>query len=252
MTEYPKFLENFTCAGDRCLEYYCPGEAEGTAEADHVRTVSDYPYSEHKIGDYLQKDLSLSCMEVGNLFFAPGLDMTTVSSEPGSTGDELLDMYRMLRDQLVATALDPNSPLDDLFAIEETPNELWELMDSLEVQTEDWAKAVHAVKLLLSRPDYHSAELLFKEQQADQLERWFRKLGAYFFFRYTLDAYRDGDLSMERVLTLRSLKFLYLMCFARWSKRGHPVTVYDMIDLAHVFSNNIERSPKNLTILKNS
>ncbi len=249
MREYPQYAERFTCAGENCLEYHCPGKDPGLNDG-MTHLVTNFPQSVLTIGNYEQMDLSLSCMEVGHLFFGPNVSFSVAGDTDLSTGDAQLDDLRDIRDQLVSTALDPQSPLEDLFALDETNHQLLDRMDSMEVLSEDWAKAVHAVKLLLRRPDYYSAQVFFKEQQGDLINQWFRRLGAYFFFRYTLDAYQDGDVAIERLLTLRSLKFLYLMCFARWSKRGHPITVYDMIDLAHVYSHNVEQSAKNLAILK--
>lgn len=250
MKEYPKYIEQFVCSKDRCLEYHCPGDTIDSKE-DTLHKMTAYPKSTLTVKDYVQEDLSLSCMDVGTLFFGPNMNMKTVS-ETGETftGDDVLDMYRGLRDQLVETVLDPGSPLEDLFDWNETDDEIIALMESMEVRSEDWEKALHAVKLLKTRKDYISAETLFKEQQMPFIDPWFRKLGAYFFFRYTVDAYFDGDMAMERALVFRSLKFLYLMCFARWSKRGHPLSMYDMIDLAHVYSYNIEHSAENLKKVK--
>ncbi|HPZ00992.1 MAG TPA: hypothetical protein PLS28_05940, partial [Clostridiales bacterium] len=153
MREYPSFFTHFVCAGEDCLEYHCPG-TDLVSGSIANRLVNQYPRTALTIGQYEQLDLSLSCMEVGHLLFQKEASFQTEGDVALSSGDKTVDELRELRDQLVSTALNPDSPLEDLFALQETNLQLLERMDSMEVLTEDWAKAVHAVKLLLRRPDF--------------------------------------------------------------------------------------------------
>lgn len=84
----------------------------------------------------------------------------------------------------------------------------------------------------------------------DMMDVWFRKITVYFLFRYTLDAYADGSFDPEFRLINRSLRFLEYLCLARARNQGHPMTVEDMIDVAHLYSRQVEHSEEIVAALK--
>ena len=113
-------------------------------------------------------------------------------------------------------------------------------------------KTIEALRLLRESPEYQA---------------WFTRLAMYFWFRYLLDgvqqAYEEDmtDLNIApgfRMLA-RSLRTLELMCVARiretcgsaWPETLSSVfRVEDMMDVAHIFSKEVEHDAENLEILQ--
>ena len=90
----------------------------------------------------------------------------------------------------------------------------------------------------------------FERLHEDCLPGWFTKLCVYFVFRYTLDIYSDGDPAGVFRYIDRSLRFLWMMCLAEWNAAGRKLTIEDMIDLAHLYSRQVEHCEENVAILK--
>ena len=90
----------------------------------------------------------------------------------------------------------------------------------------------------------------FEKLHKDCLPAWFTKLCVYFVFRYTLDIYTDGDAAGVFRYIDRSLRFLWLMCWSEWSDTGRKLTMEDMIDLAHLYSRQVEHCEENVAVLK--
>ena len=90
----------------------------------------------------------------------------------------------------------------------------------------------------------------FERLHEDCLPGWFTKLCVYFVFRYTLDTYSDGDAAGVFRYIDRSLRFLWMMCLAEWNAAGRKLSIEDMIDLAHLYSRQVEHSEENVAILK--
>ena len=126
----------------------------------------------------------------------------------------------------------------------------------------------------------------FENATEGHLGIWFEKLACYFLFRYVTDAYfqerdekmcdvkeRDEKKCDEKAhsqkrhderekaprhagvaasirLAARSICFLYLMCVSRYLKNEKHFSIDDIIDLAHLYSKEVEHSDWNVDFLK--
>jgi lysine-N-methylase len=88
------------------------------------------------------------------------------------------------------------------------------------------------------------------EKNFVEMNNWFRKLAVYFIFRYTLDVYKDRDIDYEFRFINRSLRFLELMCKTRMEEENRSLSVEDIIDIAHIYSRQVEHSEEIVEALK--
>ena len=87
------------------------------------------------------------------------------------------------------------------------------------------------------------------QEEAAQLDRWFTKLAVYFTYRYFIDTCIDGDIEIELCLVHRSLMMILLMLYSCWTEQ-QQIDVSDIIDVAHLFSKEVEHDEGNVHLLK--
>lgn len=238
---------------------------------DALSMVCDeYPRYFNEIGDYQQMDMSLSCMEFGRIFFHHG-DMVLKRAEDDTAGRGTADNERLLsildvRDEMIGQMQSLKLPwkqalislertyADDADALlQETDETVWMMMRSQEMLDGKTKEAFEAAGREIRGRGHVTWGGSAAEAQASTdsaPDGWFRKLTVYFLFRYTLDAYKDGNFDPEFRLINRSLRFLEMLCRAREHSRGHEMTVEDMIDVAHIYSRQVEHSEEIVAALK--
>ncbi len=128
----------------------------------------------------------------------------------------------------------------------ETDEALLKVMGELELLDASWKEWLTGSGRMLRSGTVR--EDCFGPMQAEA-EAWFARLASYFLFRYSIDAFRDHDEAMEFRLLQRSLRFLFLMCALRVREKG-SFTREDMIDLAHIYSRQVEHSEENAERIK--
>lgn len=77
----------------------------------------------------------------------------------------------------------------------------------------------------------------------------FRKLSVYFLFRYFIDAFYDNSIADILRLLIRALYSMELMGAVRLMEKG-SFCIGDMIDIAHLFSKEVEHSEENINLFK--
>lgn len=231
------------------------------------RVCAEYPRYYRELGEYEQIDISLSCPHAASVFFADKgpvtwkrLDSHEAESEDPELADrraELLDLrdaaigilqggtsVPLLRDRL--REIESRCPQ----VLDEPAGDIVTVLKGLEVMDERWDKVMEHLTV---RPGLEALEWFeteFADVRRDSLERWFTKLAVYFVYRYTLDAYEDGDIAAEFRLLNRSLRCVMAMCVSRWAEEDRHFTVEDMADVAHLYSREIEHSEVNLAKMK--
>nr|WP_027871439.1 flagellin lysine-N-methylase [[Eubacterium] cellulosolvens] len=281
---------------------------------DAISMVCDeYPRYFVTVGDYEQMDMSLSCMELGRLFFA-GEKMElrreedAIRREEDDVDEERLRRILACRDRAIA-------------ALQDRPSDArpgsWRKI--IEEAVRDWTGTDDDSKGIVDQKDREELEVLFAESDAEihrrmtelepldaswprlladvnatinlsermgvkasagtgagctgegdgvalqgmepkcsvrtaayeeQWNRWFTRLSVYFLFRYTIDAYYDGTVVNAVRMMCRSLRFIERMAETRERQKGTPLTVEDMVDLAHIYSRQVEHSEENVDALK--
>lgn len=283
------------------------------------QVCTEYPRYFLEEGDFEQIDMSLSCMELGRIFFegtdpieyireetpdepgyvesceptqeGTGGNVCDEQSGPQGAGDNVCDVpgdsSRLadnslprhildIRDDCIGIMEDRELPLAKRFreVIRLYGPEKWRgkdlltvtdlssliiLMEKLEILDDRWTDELQEVRKMNTKgPDLLSMKEELESATDGRFEIWFEKLGCYFLFRYVTDAYftarqtpaADSAVSASVIFCARSIYFLYAMCAARYSAFG-KLDVSGMIDLAHLYSKQVEHSDENVDFLKN-
>ena len=309
------------CEGGRCpflnRENLCDIITQ-LGEESLAQVCMEYPRYFLEKGDYEQIDLSLSCMELGRIFFEDPDPIEYIREEmpdadadanpiPDTALNGRLVHVLDIRDDCIAILEDRRRTLADRFlevlhlygpgschnespGMQTSPNHtdcagdqadgirltrlpaLFEQMSRLEVLDSRWTDLLTEMRLQFSEypdgslPDVTIAEFVRQPllwQELSQCARgklavWFEKLGCYFCFRYITDScfqparHTGAGITAPAIhFCAKSVCFLYLMCISRYLKSGKHFGIQDMIDLAHLYSREVEHSDENVEYLKN-
>ncbi len=240
---------------------------------------TEYPRFFLEAGDYQQIDLSLSCMELGRIFFED-TDVIQYEREEDVLSDEPLEGEEMeafqailaRRDDMIRILQDRqrNLPdrITDVIKIAELPNllpegnqitseylqdfdiQMFSKMDALDVIDHRWTQIYDGVKKYYDR--ILQTEGDFLRHVGDVYDIRMERLACYFVFRYVADGYYAmDDLGQGAVMfAVNAIRFIHLDCIRRYLDNGSIFTVEDMIDSAHMYSKEVEHDEDNVEIMK--
>lgn len=239
---------------------------------DRLCTVcQEYPRYYVEVGDYTQEDMSLSCMELGRIFFERKSPISYAQLGDGDYGldgkeEKLFQTILGKRDamirQLQANHGSYLSRMDAALSLLDSSDEkdsteiLLAKLSSLEVIDEGWKTEFDRLKTFCQQTDYPVKKKHFlawtglTEDQGSLFSSWFTRLAVYFCFRYTIDLWFDQDPKKPARMIRRSLSVIWLMCLERWSRCSQRFDIHDMIDIAHLYSKEVEHSEENVERMK--
>lgn len=257
-------------------------------EESLCQVCTEYPRYFMDVGNYEQIDLSLSCMELGRIFFETEGPIRYIRTEDDAVRETLtaeqdrrLRQILMYRDEMIRR-IQGEDPEDyepsgeeeqkaigdytdsmqetvlfqrlcqadtGFFEIaQESDRSLLQVMGELEILDEKWTVLIGEISSQLP-------EILRQMPACDsscqgQMEHWLEKLAVYFTFRYVIDCWFQT--TEEEVLRLiyRSLRMIHLMSVHRWMHQDRQFQVSDMVDLAHLYSKQVEHSDENVERVK--
>ena len=230
-------------------------------EESLCRVCTEYPRYYMQAGDYEQIDLSLSCMELGRIFFRECGRIQYIRSENEAAGDTLsrreqqaLDRILKDRDRRIAI-LQSDVPgwkerlkNAGLAQDGETDSDLLAICRTFEVLNDSWSDMLdYMVKNQAHMPEHVKA---FELAMGEKAEEWMEKLAVYLIFRYWIDQWSDEDPAGAGRMAGRSLRLILLMCAQRFAQQEGVFSVDDMIDIAHIFSRQVEHSDLNVEAMK--
>lgn len=252
--EYLHYLErrgNGSCTfldGEHLCDIYKEMGPDGLC-----RTCREHPRFLTQVGGYEQVDLSLSCPGVADLFFSDPAPISTVMvrddrpEQPLSVDDQAkLTEILAFRDSAMSGCQEhSHSPHFGALNPQASDDRWLSQFRAMEPLEDDWDDTVTRVTERLE--EYQK---LWPLCYSPELEQWFRKLGAYFTFRYYLDAWFDGSLIPEKLLVKKSLWFLRLLCVDRWKEHSGALTTEDVKQVVRTYSKQVEFSEPNINRLK--
>jgi lysine-N-methylase len=246
---------------------------------DAISMVCDeYPRYFVTVGDYEQMDMSLSCMELGRLFFHGDRMEIRREEDAMSRGDESVDTgflekilearkkgIALLQDGQICAEPDgwketfcraalllageaDRGEMETIFR--ETGEDLWKKMTELEPLDASWPRLLAKVRESIDHPESCLQGEWRTEIYGKRCNRWMQRLGVYFLFRYCIDTYYDGSGIPAVRMMYRSLCFLQLLFRTREREEKRALETEDLIDLAHIYSRQVEHSEENVDILK--
>lgn len=249
------------------------------------QVCTEYPRYFMEAGQYQQMDMSLSCMELSRIFFSEEGPIRYFRAEDASEGEVLsseeeakLAELLSLRNACIAFIQEGaetgesgdrfwDSLTEMLSAVFSEQREVWEgtaegflsaaLSDlpqrfrRLETLDKRWTDFTAALNGLL---EWESAEALVSEFRLvfrTEYGRCFRRLAAYFLFRYCIDSFYEDSMADILRLLLRSLRTIELMAAVRLRQQG-SYRLSDMIDTVHLFSKEVEHAEENVACFKSA
>lgn len=217
------------------------------------QTCQEHPRFYTEIGEYEQVDLSLSCPGVAKLFFESPRPFKVVRHEDDRPGTWLsvedsanLEEILAFRDSAMGGCQEGSSSkhFQHFFAADTDARWAAEFK-GMEALEPSWSELT--ARIAENYSDYQND---WPKVYNVAIERWFRKLGAYFSFRYYIDSWFDGSLVPEKKLIKKSLWFLRLMCIDRWRLNGGEFLKADLMDVVRQYSKEVEFSEENVKVLK--
>ncbi|ETP73863.1 hypothetical protein UYO_0117 [Lachnospiraceae bacterium JC7] len=249
-------------------------------EESLCQTCTEYPRYFMDIGSYEQTDMSLSCMELGRIFYTETDRIEYIRSENDVEGDPLspdeqgtLIEVLALRNRCISEMQDSSDSFTKKMetvrslvaeAQGEEPSEkdrsrtflnedykaLTEILDSMDSISEEWSEKLSFYKKIAGSEAELSKIDSFRSENSKNLDLWMSRTAVYFIFRYFIDTCIDGDIETELCLIHRSLKLIFFMLFAEWLIKG-SVNVSDMIYVSHLYSKQVEHDDSNVAKIKN-
>ncbi len=249
-------------------------------EESLCQTCTEYPRYFMDIGSYEQMDMSLSCMELGRIFYTETDRINYIRSENDVCGEELdpeeqatLIEVLALRNQCIETMQDAEGSYWDKFSavralvaaaqgmtqeegdetrtyLKEDYRDLIALLESMDSINDEWTQKLSYYKTVAHDENRLAMLDSFIQKNENSLNIWMSKTAVYFIFRYFIDTCIDGDIDNELCLVHRSLKLIFFMLFAEWINKG-TVDVSDIIYVSHLYSKEVEHDESNVSKLKN-
>lgn len=156
----------------------------------------------------------------------------------------------------IKTLLNKSNENDSFFKMVcENWSRIYELLGELEVIDDAWEK-------VLDDTDCHMTELgrISHSEEGKKLiddfegcmhdfEKTDMKIILYFIFRYMIRAYDDGNITAKVKFAIFSYSVIKAMDYARWQNNGYVYTLEDRIDIAHIYSKEVEHSAENVDYL---
>lgn len=121
------------------------------------------------------------------------------------------------------------------------------LMQEMEVMDDAWETALEHTVSRMSEAISCQAE--FQQCMQGQLAVWYEKIMVYFIFRYFLRSLYDGNLLAKLQFAVVGLGVIYIMDIVRFLDNGRGFTLEDQIDIAHLYSKEVEHSEENIAYI---
>lgn len=248
-------------------------------EESLCQTCTEYPRYFMDIGNYEQMDMSLSCMELGRIFYTETGKIDYIRSENAAEGTELSDEEQetlievlALRNQCIsilqdgddsflekmksiraliseAEGAEPEEKDKNRAFLKESYSDLVTLLESMDSINDEWSEKLRFYRQLADSEEDLCKEQSFLSENRTSLDAWMSKTAVYFVFRYLIDTLIDGDIEFELCLIHRSLRLIYFMLFAEWLRK-ESIDISDMIYVAHLYSKQVEHDDGNVEKVK--
>lgn len=244
---------------------------------------SEYPRYFVEEEGYTQMDISLSCLEVGRLFFSgantfsykrkiSGENKTRFIADGHEEAQELSGLDPFLKEQIIKRdrdiALLQNRRLPFYVRLDELGylsrfksiyfdtekqslcdirDEIFSLCDKMEILEKRFPGYLMELRLLSNYDFFELASDFITEHNA-MCAGYFEKLAVYLVFRYSLDICFDSTRDeIERFID-RSLCLILFLSMMHQKK--YAFFIEDVIDIAHLYSKQVEHDENNVAILK--
>ncbi|MBO5201066.1 MAG: flagellin lysine-N-methylase [Clostridia bacterium] len=205
-----------------------------------------HPRFFNELPDRIEVGLGLSCEAAGRIILGESEPVRLLNAPP-STEDELIN----LRDNLIVILQDRSTPIEQrMDRLLKTVNcqrkislsSLVKLLKSLEVLDNSWLQLLENYK-----PQDIAVFLDYMGDRAIEYEQ----LAVYFIYRHFAIAPSREQVSARALFAVLSVRLLMALGSMLWWQNGQ-FTFEDQVELARMYSAEIEYSDQNLYIILNS
>ena len=120
------------------------------------------------------------------------------------------------------------------------------ILEEMEVLGEEWQKQKMCMKSEITSKTYQGLMHDFCRSTCYRAERYEQLMG-YFLFRYWMNAFYDGNVYGKTLLAVEFTMMIQEMDALRYRQRGGVFTMEDEVDLARIFSKEVEHSEENIS-----
>lgn len=123
--------------------------------------------------------------------------------------------------------------------------------EELEILDDEWKQAFHVMKRALSQKNCTSEQYVrqIKQFMNEERQREYEHILSYFIFRYFMRSVYDYNLLSKVKLAIISVLCIRDLGLVHFQKQNGVFTSYDQIDVARIYSKEVEHSEENIEIL---
>ena len=222
-----------------------------TLGEEHICGIcTDHPRFRNELPGRLETGLGLCCEEAARLILGRQTPMTLESSgEPEDIQDEIL----ALRDQVLALLQNRRSSIprrvEDMLALcgavlpEKTIPQWADTLLALERLDKDWTRVLTFLRDKRERADLAGFDSFMAQRQTE-----YEQLLVYLIYRHLANAFDEVELAARAAFAALGYTLLRAIGAAIWTETG-AFPFEQQVELARLFSSEIEYSDENLDIL---
>ena len=221
-----------------------------TLGEDHICEIcSEHPRFHNHLSDRTESGLGLCCEAAGQLILSKSDTVQLISDGPETEPDDLTT----LRDEAMALLQDRSCTIPDrlcaMLALcdavlpERTMEDWCSFLLSLERLDEAWTDLLNQLQRQWSMADLLGFDVHMNSRQTE-----YEQFVVYLLYRHLSQAISPADLSARAAFIAWGYQLLYALGAVLWTK-NNSFTFEDQVELARLFSSELEYSEENLDLL---
>ncbi len=210
---------------------------------------TDHPRFRNELPGRTETGLGLCCEEAGRLILGRQEPMRLEISGEAEKEDVIVDARDRILDILQARQLAVSERVEKVLSLcgavmpQRTMGEWAETMLELERLDETWTEMLTTL-----RDRWKNADLMGFDAHMAQRQTEYEQLLVYFIYRHLANAVDEVDFSARGAFAVLGYEVLRMMGAIIWTETGE-FTFAQQVELARLFSSEIEYSDENLDII---
>ncbi len=221
-----------------------------TLGEEHICEIcSEHPRFHNYLSDRIESGLGLCCEEAGRLILSKTTPARLIPDEPDTESEGLIALRNNAMDLLQNRSQPLSARLDNMLALcdavvpERTMEDWCSFLLSLERLDEAWSDM-----LMLLQAEWAHADLSGFDAHMYSRQTEYEQFVVYLLYRHLSQAISPVDLSARAAFVVWGYSLLHALGAVLWTKNGH-FTFEDQVELARLFSSELEYSEENMDLL---
>ena len=221
-----------------------------TLGEEHICEIcSEHPRFHNHLPDRVESGLGLCCEEAGRLILSKTDPMHLVSDNPKDEPDGLISLrdeaMNLLQDRnrTLPARLDAMLTLCDAVLPDRTMEDWCSFLLSLERLDKAWTDLLELLQAEWANSNLSGFDVHMSSRQTE-----YEQFAVYLLYRHLSQAISPADLSARAAFVVWGYRLLYALGAVLWTKNGN-FTFEDQVELARLFSSELEYSEENMDLL---